>query len=131
MTKLKFSLQSGTIVQLEGLEISNTYGEYLAGSPSFEDNFKVYEELKTPLAWGDRKTLYDKSSFYLDNVFKPYIICVWLSGQSVNDVENKYDGSEAVVFFTVSNISKLSIEQLLIEGLSNFNYNKYAENYKI
>lgn len=131
MTKLKFRLQSGIIVQLEGLEISNTYGEYLAGSPSFEDNFKVYKELKTPFGWGNRKTLYDKSSFDLDKVFKPYTICVWLSGQSINDVENKYDGSEAVVFFTVSNISKLSIEQLLVEGLSNFNYNKYAENYMI
>ena len=51
-----------------------------------------------------------------------------LMRESINDVENKYDGSEAVVFFTVSNISKLSIEQLIVEGLSNFDYNKYAEN---
>ena len=114
---------------MEGLEINNTYGEFLVGSPSFEDNYKVYEELKTPLAWGKRKTLYDKSSFDLDKVFKPYTVCVWLSGQSINDEENKYDGSEAVVFFTVLNISTLSIEQLIVEGLSNFNYNKHAENY--
>lgn len=123
-------LKNGHEVEVIAIDISRTYGEFLAGEPSFEDNFHIYENLKAPEHWGKRKTVINNRSFDLDlKHFKKYTVYLWLSSnQSVNDPHQKFDGSEVVVVWAIDDLFSFSINSLIEERIKEFDWEKYAVN---
>jgi hypothetical protein len=133
MKKDTIKLDCGHEVEVIAIDISRTYGEFLAGEPRFEDNIYVYENLKAPSHWGIRKTVKNTSSFDLDlKTFKPYSVFLWLSSnKSVNDPQNKFDGSEVVIVWTIDDLFSFSVNSLIEEGIQDFDWDKYAMNINI
>ena len=48
MKKQTIKLDCGHEVEVIAIDIRRTYGEFLAGQPTFEDNIYVIENLKVP-----------------------------------------------------------------------------------
>lgn len=133
MKKQSIKLNCGHEVEVIAIDIIRTYGEILVGEPTFEDNFHIYENLKSPEHWGKRKTVFSKESFNLDlEIFKPYTIYIWLSSnKSVNDPKNKFDGSEVIIVWTIEDLFSFSVDSLIEEGIEDFDWEKSAENFSI
>lgn len=126
-------LDCGHEVEVIAIDISRTYGEFLAGEPRFEDNIYVYENLKAPNHWGIRKTVKNTESFDLDlKHFKKYTIYLWLSSdKSVNDLQNMFDGSEVVIVWTIDDLFSFSVYSLIEDGLKGFDWENHAINTSI
>ncbi|POS01836.1 hypothetical protein Q361_10726 [Flavobacterium croceum DSM 17960] len=133
MKNQSIKLDCGHEVEVIAIDISRTYGEILAGSPSFEDNVYVYENLKAPERWGKRKTVMNQESFNLDlKHFKKYTVYLWLSSsKSIDDPFQKFDGSELVVVWALDDLFSFSINSLIDEGIKEFNWETYAVNTQI
>lgn len=133
MEKQTIKLDCGHEVEVIAIDIRRTYGEILVGSPRFEDNFYVYENLKAPEHWGNRKTVMNMNSFNLDlKHFKEYTIYLWLSSnKSVNDPKQKFDGSEVVIVWTIDDLFSFSVNSLIEEGIQSFDWENSANNFFI
>lgn len=131
MEKQTIKLDCGHEIEVIAIDIRRTYGQILVGSPSFEDNVYVYENLKAPEHWGKRKTVMNQVSFNLDlKHFKKYTVYLWLSSsKSIDDPFNKFDGSELVVVWAIDDLFSFSINSLIEEGIQKFDWNNYAENF--
>ncbi len=130
MKKQTIKLDCGHEVEVIAIDIRRTYGEFLAGEPTFEDNIYVVENLKAPEHWGKRKTVKYMDSFDLNlKPFKPYTVFLWLSSdKSVNDPQNKFDGSEVVAVWTIDDLFTFSVNSLIEEGIQSFDWKNYAVN---
>jgi hypothetical protein len=130
MKKQTIKLDSGYDVEVIAVDIRRTYGEFLAGEPIFEDNVYVIENLKAPEHWGIRKTVKYLDSFDLDlKKFKPYTVFLWLSSdKSVNDPQNKFDGSEVVIVWTIDDLFSFSVNLLIENGIQEFDWENYSVN---
>lgn len=133
MKNQTINLKCGHEVEVIAIDIRRTYGEILAGSPTFEDSLHVYENLKAPEHWGKRKTVMNQESFYLDlKHFKKYTVFLWLSsGKSIDDPFKKFDGSELVVVWAIDDLFSFSINSLIEEGIEGFDWESYAVNTSI
>ena len=133
MKNQTIKLKCGHEVEVIAIDIRRTYGEILAGSPSFVDNFHVYENLKAPEHWGKRKTVMNQESFNLDlKHFKKYTVYLWLSSnKSIDDPFKKFDGSELVVVWAIDDLFSFSINSLIEEGIEGFDWESYAVNTSI
>ena len=133
MKKQIIKLDCGHEVEIIAIDIRRTYGEFLAGEPTFEDNIYVIENLKAPEHWGKRKTVKYMDSFNLDlKTFKPYTVFLWLSSdKSVNDPQNKFDGSEVVIVWTINDLFSFSVNSLIEDGIQSFDWENRAVNYSI
>lgn len=131
MEKQTIKLDCGHEVEVIAIDIRRTYGEILVGSPCFEDNFHVYENLKAPEHWGKRKTVMNQESFNLDlKHFKKYTVYLWLSSsKSIDDPFNKFDGSEVVIVWTIDDLFSFSINSLIEEGIKKFEWENVAVNF--
>lgn len=130
MKKQTINLDRGHEVEVIAIDIRRTYGEFLAGEPTFEDNIYVIENLKAPEHWGKRKTVKYMDSFNLDlKTFKPYTVFLWLSSdKSVNDPQNKFDGSEVVIVWTIEDLFTFSVNSLIADGIKSFDWENHAIN---
>ncbi len=133
MKKDTIKLDCGHEVEVIAIDIRRTYGEFLAGQPIFEDNIYVVENLKAPKHWGNRKTVKYMDSFDLNlKTFKPYTVFLWLSSdKSVNDPQNKFDGSEVVAVWTIDDLFTFSVNSLIEEGIQSFDWESVAFNTNI
>lgn len=133
MKNQTIKLKCGHKVEVIAIDIRRTYGEILVGSPCFEDNFHVYENLKAPEHWGKRKTVMNQESFNLDlKHFKKYTVYLWLSSnKSIDDPFKKFDGSELVVVWAIDDLFSFSINSLIEEGIEGFDWESYAVNTSI
>ena len=133
MKKQTIKLDCGHEVEVIAIDIRRTYGEFLAGQPTFEDNIYVIENLKAPEHWGKRKTVKYMDSFDLDlKTFKPYTVFLWLSSdKSVNDPQNKFDGSEVVIVRTIEDLFTFSVNSLIDDEIKSFDWKNYAVNTKL
>jgi hypothetical protein len=62
--------------------------------------------------------------------FKPYTVFLWLSSdKSVNDPQNKFDGSEVVIVWTIEDLFTFSVNSLIDDGIKEFDWEKSAKNY--
>ena len=124
MKKHTIKLDCGHEVEVIAISINRTYGEFLAGEPTFEDNIYVIENLKVPEHWGKRKTIKYLDSFDLNvKTFKPYTEFLWLSSdKSVNDPQNKFDGSEVVIVWTIEELFSFSVNSLIDDGIKGFDW---------
>lgn len=130
MNNQTIKLDCGHDVEVIAIDIRRTYGEFLAGEPSFEDNIYVNENLKAPEHWGKRKTVMNMESFDLDlKQYKQYTVFLWLSSnKSVDDPQNKFDGSEIVVVWTIDDLFSFSISSLIKDGIKGFDWENHAVN---
>ena len=130
MKKQTIKLDCGHEVEVIAIDIRRTYGEFLAGEPTLEDNVYVVENLKAPEHWGKRKTVKYMDSFNLNlKTFKPYTVFLWLSSdKSVNDPQNKFDGSEVVIVWTIDDLFSFSINSIIEENIKKFDWESYAVN---
>jgi hypothetical protein len=133
MKKQTIKLDCGHEVEVIAIDIRRTYGEFLAGQPTFEDNIYVVENLKVPEHWGKRKTIKYLDSFDLNlKTFRPYTVFLWLSSdKSVNDSQNKFDGSEVVVVWTIDDLFSFSFNSLIEDGIQDFEWESVAFNTNI
>lgn len=133
MKKQTIKLDCGHEVEVIAIDIRRTYGEFLAGQPTFEDNIYVVENLKAPKHWGNRKTVKYMDSFDLNlKTFKPYTVFLWLSSdKSVNDPQNKFDGSEVVAVWTIDDLFTFSVNSLIDDGIKGFDWKSVAINTSI
>lgn len=133
MKKDTIKLDCGQKVEVMAIDIRRTYGEFLAGEPTFEDNIYVVENLKAPEHWGKRKTVKYMDSFDLNlKRFKPYTVFLWLSSnKSVNDPQNKFDGSEVVAVWTIDDLFTFSVNSLIDDGIKGFDWKSVAINTSI
>ena len=130
MKKQTIKLDCGHVVEVIAIDIRRTYGEFLAGEPTLEDNINVVENLKVPEHWGKRKTVKYLDSFNLDlKTFKPHTVFLWLSSdKSVNDPQNKFDGSEVVIVWTIEDLFTFSVNSLIADGIKSFDWENHAIN---
>jgi hypothetical protein len=133
MKKQIIKLDCGHEVEVIAIDIRRTYGEFLAGEPTYEDNVYVNENLKVPEHWGKRRTIKYLDSFDLNlKTFRPYAVFLWLSSdKSVNDPQNKFDGSEVVIVWTIDDLFSFSVNSLIKEGIQEFDWERCAVNYSI
>jgi hypothetical protein len=128
--KTKFRLKCGTMVIIEEIQISQTYGEAIAGD-NIDSNIYLYDKLSAPKSWGQRKTVFNKKDFDLNEEWQFYKVNVWLTSEAINDSKGIFDGSEVVVLFTADSILDKTIKELILENLVDFDYKSKAENYII
>jgi hypothetical protein len=130
MKKQIIKLDCGYDVEVIAIDIRRTYGEFLAGKPTLEDNIYVIENLKVPEHWGKRRTVNYMDSFDLNlKTFRPYTVFLWLSSdKSVNDPQNKFDGSEVVIVWTIDDLFTFSINSLIADRIKNFDWKNHAIN---
>lgn len=133
MKNQTIKLDCGHEVEVIAIDIRRTYGEFLAGQPTFEDNICVIENLKVPEHWGKRKTVKYMDSFNLDlKTFLPYTVFLWLSSDaSVNDPQNMFDGSEVVIVWTIDDLFTFSVNSLITDGIKSFDWESVAINVNI
>ena len=126
-------INGGHELSIKGIQISETYGEFLAGEPQLEDNIRIYARLDVPANWFVRKCVYSMKSFDLDKkYFLPYTLHVWVSShKSVNDPKKKFDGSELVIIGTIDSINNFCVQELIEDVLKDFDWEKYAMNFNI
>jgi hypothetical protein len=56
-------------------------------------------------------------------------VFLWLSSdKSVNDPQNKFDGSEVVIVWTIDDLFMFSINSLIEEGIKDIDWENYAHN---
>ena len=128
--KTKFRLKCGTMVIIEEIQISQTYGEVIGGD-NIDSNIYLYDKLSAPKSWGHRKTVFNKKDFDLNEEWQFYTVNVWLTGEAINDSKGIFDGSEVVVLFTADSILDKTIKELILENLVDFDYKSKAENFII
>ncbi len=130
MKKQTINLDCGHEVEVIAIDIRRTYGEFLAGEPTLEDNIYVTENLKVPEHWGKRRAVKFMDSFDLNlKAFKPYTVFLWLSSnKSVSDPQKKFDGSEVVIVWTIDDLFTFSVNSLIADGIKSFDWKNYAEN---
>jgi hypothetical protein len=126
--KTKFRLKCGTMVIIEEIQISQTYGEVIGGD-NIDSNIYLYDKLSAPKSWGERKTVFNKKDFDLNEEWQFYTVNVWLTSEAINDSKDIFDGSEVVVLFTVDSILDKTIKELILENLVDFDYKSKAENF--
>ncbi len=133
MKKQTIKLDCGHEVEVIAIDIRRTYGEFLAGEPTFEDNIYVIENLKVPEHWGKRKTIKYMDSFDSNlKSFLPYTVFLWLSSDnSVNDLQNKYDGSEVVIVWTIDDLFSFLTNSLIYEVIKELDWQLHAFNTQI
>lgn len=133
MKKESIKLDCGYDVEVVAIDVRRTYGEFLVGSPNFEDSFNVFNQLKVPVHWGKRKIIMNYESFNLDlNQFKDYTVFLWLtSNKSIKDPQDNFEGSEIVVVWTIDDLFSFSINSLVKEGIKDFDWERYAVNFSI
>lgn len=133
MKKQTIKLDCGYEVEIIAIDIRRTYGEFLAGEPTLEDNIYVIENLKVPEHWGKRKTIKYRDSFDLNmKTFKSYTVFLWLSSdKSVNDPQNMFDGSEVVIVWTIDDLFSFSVYSLIEDGIKGFDWVNHAINTSI
>ena len=128
--KTKFKLKCGTMVIIEEIQISQTYGEVIGGN-NIDSNIYLYDKLSAPKSWGTRKSCFNKKDFDLNREWLLYTVNVWLTSEAINDSKGIFDGSEVVVLFTADSILDKTIKELILENLADFDYKSHAENFNI
>ncbi|MNG10072.1 hypothetical protein D3C84_935220 [compost metagenome] len=128
-TKIKLNEREITVEQFH---FALTYAGLLIGSPNKEINDKIKSNSQSSLNIGNRKSVFvvKNEDYITDEVLKPIIYSAWLDSEPINDMGNQYDGSWIVVsWFGDEQINK-SIKEIIEDGLSDFDYDNFAQNYQ-
>ena len=127
---MKILLQSGKEVYVEAYNNCQTYAGLLFGSPSKEINQDIISRLKYPSEWGEKAYLVKKSDMFVsDNILKPIINCAWLSSKPIDLDGETLSRSEIIVIWLSDEQIDNTLRKILVEGIGDFNWDRYADNY--
>ncbi|WP_158729052.1 MULTISPECIES: hypothetical protein [unclassified Flavobacterium] len=118
-------------ITIEKFQFEYTYSGLIIGSPNEAINTKILSDYINSLTKGHRKSIFHlTSNDYLSNdTLKPVIYSAFLESDSIDDIENQYDGSRLVVSWFGDEQIEKSISAIITEGLAGFKYDKLAENF--
>jgi len=126
---MKIKLQTGRIVEVEAFSMNRTYGGLLVGEPNKVMNDSIIGSISYSKDWGNRKALLEKKNMYSKkNVLKPIIYSVWLTSEAVTEKLKINDSSSIVLLWFGEESMEKSIKDIIIEGISDFDWDKNAEN---
>lgn len=126
---MEIKLATGKIVIVDSLIMTSTYGGVLIGKPNKTMNDEIISFITHSNDWGNRKVFLKKSNNYSSkDVLKPIAYKVLLLSQPIPNGSKTADASSIVlVWFGDADVSK-SINEVIIEGVGKFDWDKYAEN---
>ncbi len=130
---MKIKLQSGKKVLVEAFHLTATYGGLLVGSPTIQSNEILINHLSYPTGWGERPYILKKSDMYSDekNVLKPIVYSVWLSSsETIDDNKNQFDGCALIVMWFGDDEPNKTMHDIILDGVKNLDWDKFAENYQ-
>jgi hypothetical protein len=131
MEKFVVQLLNGMEVNLEGFSFTPTYAGLIVGEPNDEINKEIIARFDYPNNWGQHKALIRTNDMYVSkNILKPFQFCAFLSVYEPVKGEKDYDGSSIIISW-FGDFPKKDIKSILIEKIGNFDWEKYAENFKI
>lgn len=126
---MEIKLQTGRIVQVEAFCMSRTYGGLLVGEPNEAMNDGIIGLISYSKDWGNRKALLNKKDIYISkNVLKPIIYSAWLTSDVVPEESEINDSSTIVLLWFGEEPNNKSIHEIIKEEISNFDWDKRAEN---
>jgi hypothetical protein len=126
---MEIKLLTGKTVKLDSLIMTSTYGGVLVGKPNKTMNDEIISFITHSNDWGNKKVLVKKKNRYTSkDVLKPSAYKVLLLSEPVSNGSKTADASCIVlVWFGDADLSK-SINQIIAEGVGNFDWDKHAEN---
>lgn len=126
---MNIKLKTGKTVTLESFNMSSTYGGLLIGEPNESMNDGIIGLITQSKEWGNRKVLLKKKNRYSSkNVLKPIVYKVWLTAEAVPSNSKEKDASSIVLIWFGEIELKKSIQEIIIEGVGNFDWDLNAEN---
>lgn len=126
---MEIKLKTGKIVRVESFIMSSTYGGVLVGKPNKNMNDEIISFLTHSNDFGKRKVLIKKQNRYSSkDVLKPIVYKVLLMSEPIANRNTMADASAIVlIWFGDTDINK-SINEIIADGVGEFDWNKYAEN---
>lgn len=126
---MEIKLKTGKVVSLETFSMSMTYGGLLVGKPDEAMNDGIIGQITHSKELGNKKVFIKKIDQYSSkNVLKPIIYTVWLTADAVPTGSDIKDASSIVlIWFGETNPDK-SINEIIAEGVGNFDWDSNAEN---
>jgi len=126
---MKIKLNCGTEVFVEAYHCTPTLAGVILYSPSESNNQNLVNHLNYPTDWGKRECIMKKSDMYADeNRLKPVINSVWLSS-STPVKDTKADGADLVVMFFSGENEDLTIKEIILNGVRDLHWDKFATNF--
>ncbi len=126
---MEIKLQTGRVVEVEAFSMNRTYGGLLIGEPNEVMNDIIIGSISYSKEWGNRKALLEKKNMYSKkNVLKSIIYSVWLTSEAVPEKFKINDLSSIVLLWFGEESMEKSIKDIIIEGISDFDWDKNAEN---
>lgn len=126
---MNIKLNTGKTVTLESFNMSSTYGGLLIGEPNEAMNDGIIGLITQSKEWGNRKVLLKKKNRYRSkDVLKPIVYKVWLTADAVPSNSKEKDASSIVLIWFGECELKKSIQEIIIEGVGNFDWDSNAEN---
>jgi hypothetical protein len=126
---MKIKLNSGIEVFVEAFHCTPTLAGVIVYSPSESTNQNLVNHLNYPKDWGTRECIMKKSDMYADeNRLKPVINSVWLSS-STPVKDTKADGADLVVMFFSNENEDLTIQEIILNGVQNIMWEKFATDF--
>ena len=127
---MKIKLQSGKEVYVEAYNNCQTYAGLLYGSPNNEINKDIIKHLKYPSEWGEKAYLVKKSDMFVsDNILKPVINCASLSSKPIDLDGDLLSRSEIIVIWLSDEQPAKTLKEILVDGIGDFDWDRYADNY--
>ena len=114
---------------MEAYHCTPTYAGLLFGSPNKETNENIIRNVSYPSDWGKTKCIIKETDLYVsDNVLKPIINCAWLSSEAIELKNETLCRSNIVVVWLSDEQPEKPFRKILVDGIGDFDWNRYAEN---
>jgi len=127
---MKIELQNGRIVEIESFKIDKTYAGLIIGKPNDVINEKIIDLISHSSDWGNRKVFMKKMDMYeSNNILKPVIYSAWLTSSGIPDKSKNKDVSSIVLLWFGNDSITKSISEIIKDGVSDFDWDKHAENF--
>jgi hypothetical protein len=125
-------LQSGKEVSLEAYHCTPTYAGLLFGNPTKKINENIINNLTYPIEWAKTICIVKETDMYVsDNILKPVINCAWLSSDAIDLIDEPLSRSNIIVIWLSDEQPDKPFRKILVDGIGDFDWNRYAENYWI
>jgi hypothetical protein len=126
---MKIKLNSGIEVFVEAYHCTPTLAGVILYSPTENTNQNLVNHLNYPTDWGKRECIMKKSDMYADeNRLKPVINSVWLSS-STPVKDTKANGADLVVMFFSGENEDLTIQEIILNGIRDISWEKFATDF--
>ena len=129
---MKLVLQSGKEVFLEAYHYTPTYAGLLYGNPNKETNNIIVKNICYPKEWCKTTCIIKETDMHVtDDVLKPVINCAWLSSEAIDLKDEPLSRSNIIVIWFSDEQPNKTFNEILVNGIGDFDWNRYAVNYWI